>query len=87
MKIYLTPSWELSTEHPASSYRFPVLVNRATNEAYGPKDIVNLYPSWGYMTGSVALIRIMKRKKANSEEIQAAKSFLSQWPDGPQIGD
>ncbi len=46
MKIQLTPSYELTNEHSASSYGRPVLVNRGSGEAYGPGDIVRAYPSW-----------------------------------------
>ena len=38
--VLLTPSWVLTTNHSASSYGQPVLVNRSTEEAYWPGDIV-----------------------------------------------
>jgi hypothetical protein len=40
MKATLAPSWDLTTEHAASSYGQPVLVNRGTGEAFGPGDIL-----------------------------------------------
>lgn len=45
MQVNLSGSWELSTDHAASSYGQPVLVNRATGEAFGPGDILKPYPS------------------------------------------
>jgi len=53
-------SWELTTEHSASSYGQHVLVKRATGEAYGPGDIVTAYPSWGLMLASDAVKRMAK---------------------------
>jgi hypothetical protein len=37
-------TWELSTEHAACSYGQPVLVNRATGDAYGAADVLKPYP-------------------------------------------
>lgn len=51
-------TWELSTEHAACSYAQPVLVNRATGEAYGAADIVKPYPSWGFMPAAAAVQRM-----------------------------
>jgi hypothetical protein len=38
--VLLTPSWVLTTNHSASSYGQPVLVDRSTGEAYWPGDMV-----------------------------------------------
>ncbi len=58
MKVTLTPSWELSTEHAASSYGQPVLVNRETGEAFGPADPVRPDPSCALMSGRLAVARM-----------------------------
>jgi hypothetical protein len=39
-KVTLSPSYELTTEHAASSYGHAVLFNRKTREAFGPGDII-----------------------------------------------
>ncbi len=56
----LAPSWELSTEHASSSYGRPVLVNRATGEAFGPGDILMAYPSYGYLPARLVVERLAK---------------------------
>lgn len=68
MNINLSPSWDLTTEHSASSYGQPVLVNRGTNEAYGKGDILEAYPSWGYMPASAVVERLAKIKDLTDNE-------------------
>jgi len=75
MKIQLTPSFELSNEHAASSYGQPVLLHRATNEAFGPGDILSPYPSWGLMPASKAVERMARTKKLTYDEQQFVKKF------------
>ena len=67
MQVNLKPSWELSTEHAACSYGQPVLVNRATGEAFGPGDILKAYPSWGYMPAAATVERMAKTAKLDDE--------------------
>ena len=67
MQINLSGSWDLSTDHAASSYGQPVLVNRATGEAFGPGDILKPYPSWGFMVGAEAVRRLAKTAKLDAE--------------------
>lgn len=67
MKVTLSPSWELSTDHAASSYGQPVLVNRATGEAYGPGDIVRPYPSHGSTTAAEAVRRLAKTARLDAD--------------------
>jgi len=77
MKITLLPAFELSTEHAASSYGQPVLVNRDTGEAFGPGDIVKCYPSWPYQPASVAVERMAKRKKFTADEQTFVDRFIN----------
>jgi len=67
MKIILSPSWELSTDHSASSYGQPVLVKRSTGEAFGPGDILKPYPSYGFMSAADAVRRLAKTKKLDED--------------------
>jgi len=58
MTIQLTPSWQLTDEHAASSYGIPVLANRHSGEAFGPDDIVQCYPSWPMQPARQAVARM-----------------------------
>lgn len=75
MKATLLPSWELTTEHSASSYGQPVLVNRSTGDAFGPGDIVKPYPSWGFMTAADAVQRMLKMRPTQKGAV-AVERFL-----------
>ena len=68
MQLILTQTWVLSDEHSASSYGKPVLVERDTGEAYGPRDILEPYPSWGVIPGRAAVQRMNKRKPFTEDE-------------------
>jgi hypothetical protein len=76
-KVTLTPSFELSTEHAASSYGQPVLVNRASGEAFGPADIVKPYPSWEFTPASKAVDRMARTKKFTYDEQKFLDSFIN----------
>lgn len=62
MRFFLSKKWELSTDHAFSSYLQPVLVNRKSNEAFGPDDVIRHYPSWGYMTAREAVKQLADKK-------------------------
>ncbi len=49
MRVRLNPFWDLSTEQLESRHGQPVLVDRRTNQAYGPRDSVKPYPNCGSM--------------------------------------
>ena len=67
--------WTLTTEHPASSYGIPVLVNRCTQLAYGSSDIVSLYPSWGLTTASLAVMRLGKIIRKSKQTTNLINKF------------
>lgn len=56
----LSPGWALTTDHAQSSYGQPVLVNRATCEAYGSGDLVCLYPNWHWQLATDAVRRLAR---------------------------
>ncbi len=64
MNVTLTLTWELSTEHPASTYGQPVLVNRDTGEAYGPSDVVQVYGPMGRMVAAKAVCTGWPRQRS-----------------------
>jgi hypothetical protein len=70
-------SWELTTDHAASSYGQAVLVNRGSGEAYGPDDVVKCYSSWPYQPARIAAERMMKRKKLTDEERSFVDRFVN----------
>lgn len=77
MKISLSPSWELTTDHAASSHGFPVLLNRDTGTAYGPRDLVMmLFPSWGFVPASDTVRRLAKMKQLDEEELALVGRFI-----------
>jgi hypothetical protein len=45
MKLALSASWELTTEHAASIAGQAVLVHRGTGEASAPWDVLQPFPS------------------------------------------
>lgn len=75
MQVNLSGSWDLSTDHAASSYGQPVLVNRATGTAFGPGDILKPYPSWGFMPAAEAVRRLSKTAKLDAEGRDLAAKF------------
>lgn len=77
MKLTLSPSFELTDEHAASSYGQPVLVNRASNEAYGPSDILQPYVGWGYVPAKKAVERMARTKKLTYDEQAFVDKFVN----------
>jgi len=77
MKVALTPSFELTTRHPASSYGQPVLVNRGSGEAFGPGDILQPYPSWEYQTGASAVDRMAATKDLTPDQVSLVRKFTA----------
>lgn len=75
IRIRLTPTWELSTDHATSSYGQPVMINRTTGEGYGPADIVQPYPSYGLMPACAAVARMVKAKKLSADEAALVARF------------
>jgi len=84
MKVTLLPSWELTTEHAASSHGQPVFVNRADNQAYGPADVLEPYPSWGWVTGAMAVKRMAARRKFTDDERAFVARFIDLGKRGGQ---
>ena len=74
----------LTTYSPQSHYGIPVL--RIDGEDidgdFGPADIIGTAPDIIYAAEVVA--GWAKETGRTTEEIEAARSFLRQWPEGPQ---
>ena len=75
MRAQLTGTWELSTEHAASSYGQPVLVHRPTGDAYGPADVIKPYPSFGFMRAADAVVRLARTAHLDGEGAALVEAF------------
>jgi hypothetical protein len=76
MKARLGPSWELTTESAASSYGQPVLVNRATGEAFGPGDVVRFGPSLGFVLAADIVRRLARTERLGKPEAALVARFV-----------
>jgi hypothetical protein len=89
MQIQLTPSLILTDERAECRYGIPVLVNRQHDTtAYGPADVFQAYPSWGFQPAAHSVVRAFKSHRPcpyTEEEIAAVRNYLAQWPQGPQL--
>ena len=75
MTVTLSPPWSLSDTHATTSFGRPVLVNRETGEAYGPMDVVQLYPSNEPMLAKTAVMYLARTLRLTAGERQAVVWF------------
>ena len=80
MRTNLAPSWDLTTDHAASSYGQPVLVRRSSGEAYGPLDIVKVYPAWGFLPAAKAVERLATLKRLDADGAALVERFTRGAP-------
>ena len=80
MKVSLSPSWELSTEHAASSYGKPVLVQRSSKQAFGPGDSVRVYPAWGFLPATKAVARLATLTRLTPDAQALVDRFVGSLP-------
>ena len=75
----------LTTESPASHYGMPVLRIEAevVSGDFGPADLIGEPPK--AFTAAQGVAGWGSQPERTPEEQHAAKAFLGQWPDGPQI--
>lgn len=75
----------LVTDSTASSYGIPVLVldGEDIRGDFGPADVL---PTDQPLTGADLVARWGSEPERTTSELKAARLFLGQWPDGPQIG-
>ncbi len=82
MKVALSASWELTTEHAASIAGQPVLVHRGTGEAYAPWDVLQPFPSWAWSTAAVAVARLAKQTHLDADGAALVARFVGRLPLG-----
>lgn len=75
--IILASPWMLTINNAASSCGLPALVNRTTDQAYGPRDCVEIYPSWGRLPASLAVCRMMADVELDGDQ----RSFCERFSD------
>ena len=98
MKIILWPDnedWEifLTTESPQSSHGLPVLrqiskrnPDPSKDWTFGPAD--RWSPAENDEQTAADIVMTWAREKSRTQlELEAARSFLRQWPEGPQLTD
>jgi hypothetical protein len=75
MRVYLTPSFELSNEYAGSCDEAPLLVNRHTGERYVSTDNLTAYSSWGAVSATSAVVRMAHGKELGREE----RAFIARF--------
>ena len=75
MTVTLSPTWILSDAHATASYGQPVLINGETGEAYGPSDMVQLYPSHEPIIAKLAVMHLVRTLNLSAAERQAVSRF------------
>lgn len=71
---------------PPAATVCPFCVNRTSQAAYGPKDILDLPPSTGGMQPAAHFVaRFGTIGPADPGKQDLIRAFLSQWPEGPQL--
>jgi hypothetical protein len=80
MIVQLTPSWQLTDEHSASSYGQPVLVHSSTGDAFGPSDFIMCYPNWPFQPAAEAVRRLGNLGTRSDEE----RAFIGKFTGGAE---
>lgn len=72
----------LTTASPMSHYGIPVLRIEADDVEgdFGPADIID-----GDMTAAGVILGWANRPGRTEDELRAARLYLGQWPEGPQL--
>jgi hypothetical protein len=80
--------FQLTTMSPQSHYGIPVLRIEGDEAPYdyGPADNISLLDGLLVISGAELVDAWARGEDRTEEEREAARMFLSQWPDGPQLG-
>lgn len=82
--------WTLTTDHPASHYGIPVLVDES-GKAYGPTDPVNtpetdaVFGNKIYTAGKMISQHANQKDDLPSDVREKLALYCNQWPNGPQV--
>jgi len=83
MTANLNDLFQLTTEHPKSHYGVPVLLHLRSGDTYVAADVIKPLPNANLLTAAAYVLR--HRRKLSGEDRVAARNFLRQWPEGPQL--
>ena len=77
----------LTTDSSDSYYGIPVLrvEHPEMNADLGPTDLAPTAEGEGLGTAAALLLRIHAERPLKGEALDAARRFLSHWPEGPQL--
>lgn len=77
MIVKLTANYFLTTDHAKSRFDHPVLVSRATGEAFLPSDSFQAYESWQKMPATQVVNKMASWRDFSMEERKLIERFLS----------
>lgn len=77
----------LTTQSPASHYGRPVLQVTAEDldDDFGPGDLLGGIEKGSFMYAADIVTCWARQSGLTEEEMEAAKVYLRQWPEGPQV--
>lgn len=80
-------SVKLTTESSASSDGIPVLrvESEESHGDYGPSDLIGDLEGNDFVKAAEIVAAWGKKRGRTQEEKEAARLFLHQWPQGPQV--
>jgi hypothetical protein len=82
MTVQLTPALWLTDERPECRDGILVLVTSLdAASTYGPADIITMYR----LRKPAAHFVVTFAKQLQGENLEVARQFCAQWPDGPQV--
>jgi len=76
MHVKLTATYFLTTDHAKSRFGQPVLVNRATGQAFLPSDAFVAYESWQKMSATQVVNKMASWRDFSEEERKLIERFL-----------
>lgn len=75
MQVKLTATYFLTTDHAKSRFGQPVLVDRATGQAFLPGDKLAAYESWQVMPAAQVLLKMASWRNFSEEERKLIELF------------
>jgi hypothetical protein len=74
--VKLTATYFLTTDHAKSRFDQPILVNKATGQAYLPSDSLAAYESWPLMLATQVVNKMASWRDFSGEERRLVERFL-----------
>ena len=78
--VKLTANYFLTTDHVKSRLGQPVLLSKATGQAYLPNDTFSAYESWPKMAASQIVNKMATWRNFSGEERGLIERFLGIYP-------